>query len=253
MKLNEKLAMLRNNNGYSTRELAGKLDVSQSSISLWEKGERKPDYENIVKLAKLYSVSTDFLLGSQTLGVKSKLNLLNEQRNLIASQINMVQMEIKQLNTQIELYQKELQVNSRYRDGLEQKNRYANESNDINYLDAKILELVNEKTNNLEMREEESHKKLMICYKHLQELSKQREKLGFQCTKEENKVNHIIKNFTSIDSQSFKNIDIQSEYELQVIILKYLDLYNSLERSYLDIDEFMNKLKTHVRSNFWSI
>lgn len=250
MELNEKLAMLRKNNGYSTRELAANLGVSQSSISLWEKGERKPDYENIVKLAELYSVSTDFLLGSQTLGVKSKLNLLNEQRNLIESKMNMEQMEIKQLNLQIEQYQKELLENNRYRDGLTQKNKYINQSDAINNLDAKIINLVNQKSHDLILQKTVAEKEIADRYQKLQHLTMQRESLGLQRIEEEKKVNHIIKNFTSIDSKNFKNIDIQSEYELQVIILKYLDLYNNLERSYLNIDEFMNRLKSHVHNFF---
>ena len=65
MELNEKLATLRHNNGYSTRELGEKLGVSQSSISLWEKGSRRPDMEMLVKIANFYGVSTDYLLGSE--------------------------------------------------------------------------------------------------------------------------------------------------------------------------------------------
>lgn len=115
MQLNEKLSMLRKNNNYSTRELAEKLGVSQSSISLWEKGDRKPDFGKIVKLANIYGVSTDYLLGTRSQGVKSKLSTLNEQRNLISSEINMIQIELEQLNAQIDYYQKNLEENRNYR------------------------------------------------------------------------------------------------------------------------------------------
>ena len=40
------------------------LGVSVQSVSFWENGKRMPSYENITKLAKLYGVSVDYLLGN---------------------------------------------------------------------------------------------------------------------------------------------------------------------------------------------
>ncbi len=39
------------------------LSVDQRTISNWETGIREPDYEMLVKIAKLFDVTTDYLLG----------------------------------------------------------------------------------------------------------------------------------------------------------------------------------------------
>lgn len=44
-------------------ELAKKLDVSYSAISMYERGEREPDNDKLTKLAEIFNCSTDYLLG----------------------------------------------------------------------------------------------------------------------------------------------------------------------------------------------
>ena len=44
-------------------ELAEKLNISQKSISKYETGARKPSFETLTEMAKLFNVSTDYLLG----------------------------------------------------------------------------------------------------------------------------------------------------------------------------------------------
>lgn len=43
--------------------LAMKLNVSQSTISAYEKGGRTPDLETMISLAKIFHVSLDYLAG----------------------------------------------------------------------------------------------------------------------------------------------------------------------------------------------
>ncbi|MBR5874268.1 MAG: helix-turn-helix transcriptional regulator [Oscillospiraceae bacterium] len=62
MTFGEKLYKLRKANRYSQDMLANKLLVTRQAVSKWELGEMLPDYENVVKIAKLFSVSTDCLL-----------------------------------------------------------------------------------------------------------------------------------------------------------------------------------------------
>ncbi len=59
----EKLKELRIENKLSQQELAAQLNVSQRSISSWETGFRQPDFETLEKIAKLFNVTTDYLLG----------------------------------------------------------------------------------------------------------------------------------------------------------------------------------------------
>ena len=54
---------LRKENGFSRVELSLKLGVSTRLISYWENGKRECDFNILIKIANLFSVSIDFLLG----------------------------------------------------------------------------------------------------------------------------------------------------------------------------------------------
>ena len=49
----------------SQRDLADMLHVSQGSITQWENETRTPDIEMIVKLSKLFGVTTDMIIGTE--------------------------------------------------------------------------------------------------------------------------------------------------------------------------------------------
>lgn len=57
------LIKLRKEKGLSQEELADKLSVSRQAISKWERGESLPDTDNLIRLAKLYGVSIDEIVG----------------------------------------------------------------------------------------------------------------------------------------------------------------------------------------------
>lgn len=57
------LKQLRLNAGMTQKELAIKVGVTKSVISYYELSERSPSPEILVKLANLFHVSTDYLLG----------------------------------------------------------------------------------------------------------------------------------------------------------------------------------------------
>jgi len=59
----EQLIKLRKSSGFTQQEVAEKLGISNRTLSKWETGTSLPDAEMIVKLAKLFSVSTDCVLG----------------------------------------------------------------------------------------------------------------------------------------------------------------------------------------------
>lgn len=62
MNISEKIQMLRCDREWSQDELAEKLEVSRQSVSKWESGRAQPDSEKVLALARLFEVSTDFLL-----------------------------------------------------------------------------------------------------------------------------------------------------------------------------------------------
>ena len=62
-KFSERINELRIENNLSRAELAQKLNVSVRLISYWENGQRECDFDMIIKIADLFSVSIDCLLG----------------------------------------------------------------------------------------------------------------------------------------------------------------------------------------------
>lgn len=54
---------LREDNDKSQKEIAELLEVGTTQYRRWEVGEHKVPAEVIVKLAKIYNVSTDYILG----------------------------------------------------------------------------------------------------------------------------------------------------------------------------------------------
>lgn len=54
---------LRKLNRFTQREVAQRLGISQPSYIRYESGSAEPTLENLVKIADLYDVSVDFLLG----------------------------------------------------------------------------------------------------------------------------------------------------------------------------------------------
>lgn len=62
MNIAERLKDLRKEAGYSQEQVAELLNVSRQAVSKWESAQGYPDIENIVKLAQMYEISTDYLL-----------------------------------------------------------------------------------------------------------------------------------------------------------------------------------------------
>lgn len=63
VELGEKLKQLRTEKHLRQDQVACLINVERSSISLWENDLRQPTYTALVKLATLYGVTTDYLLG----------------------------------------------------------------------------------------------------------------------------------------------------------------------------------------------
>ena len=61
--LNERIKKLRQERNMSQVDLARRLNVTKQSISNWENDNIQPSIEMLLKLAAVFSVSTDYLLG----------------------------------------------------------------------------------------------------------------------------------------------------------------------------------------------
>ncbi|AEH47105.1 helix-turn-helix domain-containing protein [Parageobacillus thermoglucosidasius] len=65
MDLGERLKLCREKKGLSQKEVAEKIGIKNNTLSNYESGERRPDYETLCKLADLYEVSLDYLIKGQ--------------------------------------------------------------------------------------------------------------------------------------------------------------------------------------------
>lgn len=61
--LGEQIKELRLNRNMSQVELAKKLFVSKQSVSNWENENIMPSVEMLIKIAEVFGVTTDYLLG----------------------------------------------------------------------------------------------------------------------------------------------------------------------------------------------
>lgn len=58
----ERLKILRQKYGMTQAELGKKIGVNQNTVSNWESGKRSADFPNLLKLAKIFKCTTDYLL-----------------------------------------------------------------------------------------------------------------------------------------------------------------------------------------------
>lgn len=71
MTMGEKIQLLRKKQNWSQETLAEKLSVSRQAVSLWERDESQPELDKLLKLAKIFSVTTDYLIDDSVTEVAS--------------------------------------------------------------------------------------------------------------------------------------------------------------------------------------
>jgi transcriptional regulator with XRE-family HTH domain len=59
----ERLHELRKGAGLTQKELAVRLDLSERLISYYEKGQKRPTMDSLMKIAEYFGVSTDYITG----------------------------------------------------------------------------------------------------------------------------------------------------------------------------------------------
>ncbi len=61
--LNKRITELRMSFGWTQVQLAQKLGITKQTVSNWENDNIQPSIDMLVKLSKIFNVSTDYLLG----------------------------------------------------------------------------------------------------------------------------------------------------------------------------------------------
>ena len=88
----ETFSKLRNMKKISQRKLAKELNLSHSTICLWESGKRRPDIELLEKIAKYFNVSISDLVSDITdeKQIIKKEFVLSQEKNKLIEKIKML-------------------------------------------------------------------------------------------------------------------------------------------------------------------
>lgn len=85
---NEKFKNLRKNKNLLQSDIASKINVSVSTVGMWEQGRNQPDNETVKKLANLFGVSTDYLLDNDVDQDDKNKELLQTIANDLSNPLN---------------------------------------------------------------------------------------------------------------------------------------------------------------------
>jgi transcriptional regulator with XRE-family HTH domain len=82
-----RLKILRLKANMTQAQLAQKLGLTKSVISAYETGLRLPSYDILIHIAKIYNVSTDYLLGVENTRSLDLSGLTQDEVNAIVNLI----------------------------------------------------------------------------------------------------------------------------------------------------------------------
>lgn len=80
----DRIKALREARGWTQAELARRMNITRNGVNSWEQGLSMPSPVCLVDLAKLFSVSTDYLLGVERLETVNVTGLNEEDIAILA-------------------------------------------------------------------------------------------------------------------------------------------------------------------------
>lgn len=109
MTLGEKLKELRENHGLYQRDISKIAGVGVSTISGYEKDEKRPKHSTLEKIADFYGVTVDYLLDREDISEfpPSIMKIANDLKNIPDGEmkdnmLNIIQNMIKMVDDEIE-------------------------------------------------------------------------------------------------------------------------------------------------------
>ena len=106
----EKIRELRLRNGWTQQEVADKVGLKKSMISMLERNERKPSFEVLEAFADVFNVDLDMLAGDKRSQVDELRDMLKENHNLrmlLSASAKLDEKDIEQLIRLAKLMDKE--------------------------------------------------------------------------------------------------------------------------------------------------
>ena len=86
--MGDKLKSLRIENKYTQKQISERIGLAISAVSSYESGARYPSYDVLVKLSRIYHVSTDYLLGVTSQRTIDVSDLDEEEIELISQLVD---------------------------------------------------------------------------------------------------------------------------------------------------------------------
>ena len=96
------LTLLRKENGLSQKQVASDLDISQGLLSHYENGKRECSLDLLVKIAKYFDVTCDYLLGRTCMPKSYKRNVKITPNNKRIS--NALSEQMKKMSQVLEIF-----------------------------------------------------------------------------------------------------------------------------------------------------
>ena len=92
----QRLKELRTSRNLSLQELADIVNMSKSSVYMWETGEREPGLEILEAIADYFNVDYDYLIGKSDIPNRA-LSFYNEEQNLFNTYDNILPITTKRI------------------------------------------------------------------------------------------------------------------------------------------------------------
>ena len=93
--MGERLKSLRISRNLTQKQVASRIGLAISAVSAYELGTRYPSYDILLKLARLYNVSTDYLIGREVGCNIDVTGLSEEEVNVVVQMIEVLRKKKK--------------------------------------------------------------------------------------------------------------------------------------------------------------
>ncbi len=88
--MGDKLKALRIDKKMTQKQVADRIGLAISAVSSYESGSRYPSYDVLLKLARIFHVSTDYLLGITETRNIDATGLNDDEINMISQLVDML-------------------------------------------------------------------------------------------------------------------------------------------------------------------
>lgn len=89
--LGKRLKQLRDEFGFDQKEMGKKLNITSSAYGYYEQGRNEPPLETLVKIAEIFNVTTDYLLGRSDIRENPVYYTLSDKLTLTQAELLVIE------------------------------------------------------------------------------------------------------------------------------------------------------------------